>query len=507
MAHFQRVVRAACWFLVGLLLATVSAFATAETIPATAGAMWGNGGYGSGPFIYPTAQAACEATGPGTSPNWYFDFRVTPTCTPESSQCDCQAHTNRWGDPAFWEATGRTANKGSGYTCPTGQDWTLNGSTCTRPDCAPGETRDAGGVCQAPACPFGSSKINGIGNCISDTCPDGSARPINGLCRGLSCNGGSPGLPQPPGATIESSCSDQGCASTWWKYDGGSSLRGSGGECNPAAPPPNTECPPGTIKQTLGQTTKCYPATNSCAASGQCSGTANGLTICFACPPGTETAKPTSGSGTKETTTTPPGGTPTTTPGETKEVTETIKAPVFGGGSPTVTRETTTTNPDGTKTVEKETTAMPAYCEKYPSSPTCKEADKGSFSGACGAPPVCSGDAIQCAQAAQALAIACALTPTDTVQSTVGTGAMAGTDAASSPAHPSKLQTVDMSGGFTASETFGAACPADISFSIAGRAHSISMTPVCNTSTWLGYIGVAVSMLVGAFIVVGAIKG
>lgn len=53
------------------------------------------------------------------------------------------------------------------YTCPSGQNWTLTGSSCDRPACASGETRDtATGLCQA-ACPLYSERINGV--CVCQT--------------------------------------------------------------------------------------------------------------------------------------------------------------------------------------------------------------------------------------------------------------------------------------------------------------------------------------------------
>lgn len=39
------------------------------------------------------------------------------------------------------------------YVCPTGQNWTLSGSTCTRPNCVLPQVRNpATGVCEAPKC-------------------------------------------------------------------------------------------------------------------------------------------------------------------------------------------------------------------------------------------------------------------------------------------------------------------------------------------------------------------
>lgn len=54
------------------------------------------------------------------------------------------------------------------YTCPTGQNWTLQGSLCTRPDCQAGETRNpATGICELPACPSGYDR-NAQGQCVKN---------------------------------------------------------------------------------------------------------------------------------------------------------------------------------------------------------------------------------------------------------------------------------------------------------------------------------------------------
>lgn len=54
--------------------------------------------------------------------------------------------------------TGYTLSGGLCYppptlSCPAGQNWTLSGSNCTRPDCVAPQVRNAGtGVCEMPAC-------------------------------------------------------------------------------------------------------------------------------------------------------------------------------------------------------------------------------------------------------------------------------------------------------------------------------------------------------------------
>lgn len=151
------------WFLLGWLIAAVPMFALAAetcdattcTIAATATPRTGTayawrsqsyGRYGSDPLAVCKSNvsnncaspASCRLTANGT--NWscynngsYVDNIVantTPVCT--------QGNT----DPG--SAVTCTGNV---YTCPTGQNWTLSGSSCTRPACPLG--RNADGTCNA----------------------------------------------------------------------------------------------------------------------------------------------------------------------------------------------------------------------------------------------------------------------------------------------------------------------------------------------------------------------
>lgn len=64
-------------------------------------------------------------------------------------------------------ATGGAVRGGAFYECPANQDWTLSGTTCTRPDCSAGQTRNAStGVCEAQ-CGNSGATWNGL-NCA---CP------------------------------------------------------------------------------------------------------------------------------------------------------------------------------------------------------------------------------------------------------------------------------------------------------------------------------------------------
>lgn len=56
-----------------------------------------------------------------------------------------------------------TTNCPKVYSCPTGQNWTLSGSTCTRPECVAPQIRLPDGTCEAPKCKLGPNDKVGSG--------------------------------------------------------------------------------------------------------------------------------------------------------------------------------------------------------------------------------------------------------------------------------------------------------------------------------------------------------
>lgn len=76
-------------------------------------------------------------------------------------------------------------------------------------------------------------------------------------------------------------------------------------------------------------------------------------------------------------------------------------------GSCNTTTTTTTVVNGGTPTTKTETKTEPQsdFCRDNPRSPQCSE--DGTFSGACDSPAVCTGDAVQCAQAVAAHKLQC----------------------------------------------------------------------------------------------------
>lgn len=138
----------------GALAETIPANST--TVPNTVGMSW----YVAGTAVtnQPSAVAACIAA----NPSWTTTVQITY----KNHQC---RRTSDGYMPGFYATTvcqsGGTAavqdvgglpSCGAGvpsYSCTAGQNWTLSGSNCTRPDCTAQQTRNpATGVCEAIPC-------------------------------------------------------------------------------------------------------------------------------------------------------------------------------------------------------------------------------------------------------------------------------------------------------------------------------------------------------------------
>lgn len=147
----MRMARAFLYLVVGLLLGVNISLSYAETIPATSQPKfldWNNQ-----PAFY-DAAAASNCLGyiqlNFTTYNYSSYTKVDPSL-PANGATYCNGTHKTTGAASSWQITLGAA--GSGYSCPTGQNWTLSGSTCTRPDCVAPATRQANGTCfAAPNC-------------------------------------------------------------------------------------------------------------------------------------------------------------------------------------------------------------------------------------------------------------------------------------------------------------------------------------------------------------------
>lgn len=249
--------------------------------------------------------------------------------------------------------------------------------------------------------------------------------------------------------------------------------------------------------------------------SGQASGTVNGKTVCVDQTtqiPGNPNASPGASTTTRTVTpATPPSG-PADTSGDGTVVTHSPGGTAGGGGAgsgvsgPKTTTTTTTTDPTtGVKTIT--TTVAPddpvkSYCVEHPTADICKDQGDSTFGGTCAAFS-CDGDAIQCAIALDQHKRNCTLFDTSTALSDLGNAAVAGTDSGTSgnPASVANRTSVDMSSAISQTRFLSSSCPADIVTTIAGRSFTLSFAAVCTMADIIGSLGVAVSLLIAAFIV------
>lgn len=316
----MRAARLALYFVVGLLLGGVSVLSYAETQPATYGAITSPiqfaTQYDASGVCHASAGAACAARNmdvvgggdyPACGKNNSPSFDTGPCC------------------PAgAWKVTigGKySCSSGSGYSCPKDGGWTLSGQTCSRPDCAPGETRDpSSGTCKPPPCPASgsvigtaSSKYGGSGSsnggliCISQCQVQASA------CAG---NGSSYGCVGPFVAT------GQNCTSQ-------------------SAPSPISPNDPRT----------------TCIESGQAYGTVNGVVVC------------TPATSTNSTSTTTQTTTSSSSPSNPSTSQTNSHTQCEDGNCTTTTTQTDPSTGVGTTTTT--TQGKGDFCAQNPKSPNC----------------------------------------------------------------------------------------------------------------------------------------
>lgn len=442
MADFLRVIRLSLYFLVGVMLSAVVVFAHAETIPATQSTT--QYGWNSPSWFYTGTKSweeakAHAATYLGTSTITGFSPSAEPT-TSISWQIDYR-RTNGSTDRLFVSLTRAQPL----YVCPTGQNWTLSGTTCSRPDCVGDQVRDSGGVC---TCPVGKQLIGEL--CVT-VCPSGYhvLTPDDGQCEKdcfgdqYQANNGkceclkgkktyfSGNMAQTAsfqgagdcvgGCQIKASmfslplgvvgAATAGSVSQW--LTGGTS---TGATCQGAQttgtvkatlPPPADPVPP-TPEQP--QDPKTTPKNNedpdTCASSGGIYATVNGKGKCSSPTPDNSSDAQKLTTGEKKTTTTNADGTTT----ESTVKNSTITNPITGDQSTTSTTTTTTkdsngnvigsssstTNGTGDKGGKGDGDGTKGFCQENPDSMICK---KNTWSGDCETPPVCDGDAVLCATA------------------------------------------------------------------------------------------------------------
>jgi len=162
MAHIHRLV----FCLALTFLSWLPTTAQAETIPATSVTnptvlMWPMS-FGSGPDagktrIYSSAVLACQAglVNYGASMSSYVRTDVTGITANCIYGPPGLPNTGSWGSIQAANACVTSGALSTAscvtFSCPAGQNWTLSGNQCTRPDCVAPATRDAAtGQCKGP---------------------------------------------------------------------------------------------------------------------------------------------------------------------------------------------------------------------------------------------------------------------------------------------------------------------------------------------------------------------
>lgn len=221
-------------------------------------------------------------------------------------------------------------------------------------------------------------------------------------------------------------------------------FRGTGSVCSsllvgatsPGGSAPNPDLP----------VNKCPP--------GQLPGTVNGLSVCAKSGESVE--------GDKKTVNKP--GDPSDPKSVTSETTNNVTT-CTGSGSCTTTTTVTSTHYDGTTTTatSDKTQSQSGYCAANPSANVCKGDASGAFSGVCGKPPVCSGDAVQCAVAEATFLTNCVIAGTDNDPDSVVNKALSGRDEtntgvmkAAAAGSPVNVGSFDATG-----QGWSRSCPAD----------------------------------------------
>lgn len=344
-----------------------------------------------------------------------------------------------------------------------------------------------GNVAKRFYCQQAATTVSTINSICPVNCPTGQTS-INGQC--VKSEGCQAGLPQKgsipfPGDPVTvcfSGCeADIVSASNQYYCTGGNQ--------------PEGQCTVGTWVQTgntcsAGTTAASPPPpeSNRCAA-GTCPGTINGVFTCLAC---------TQNNTTTETDT----STKTNADGSTSSTTSTTQCQ--GDACTTTTTTTTTPVGGGIPTIESETKKADdkkSFCEENPTFSACKE---GTFTGSCGSPPACTGDAIQCATARATFETNCTLNPAPSSLSDLGNSVASGTEnlTGATLSSAASRDTVDLATSLDTSKFLAAGCPADRVITLAnGFNLTLPFNSLCTYLEFLGSIVTAFSLLAASRIV------
>ena len=369
-----RELRLLMYFFVGFMLSAVSLLSYAETIPANTETVTNGQPTGwktQGNLLKTSALLACQDWGGSSA-------YVVSTTGGMNGAGYCRVGSYETGGSLLIAcAAGSSANAsglctGTAYICPAGQNWTLSGANCTRPDCAAGTTRGANGVCSTTTNTCAALVVTSTGSCVkSIPCGPDSTLPLDFALLNAPI------------------CSDQKKDETNCAASGGIVVGMFNGKPICLSPPPKDDaCAAlgGVVNGTLNGQPICSKASGNplCSNGTQSSGTVNGQPVCqMACPSGelqgsvngvagcypagkttdkSTTQKSTDTGSTKTTTTTGPAGSGTSTSTESSSTTCTGER---------CTTKTTTTDGAGNEKTETTEADKGDFCSKYPKSTVC----------------------------------------------------------------------------------------------------------------------------------------
>lgn len=222
----------------------------------------------------------------------------------------------------------------------------------------------------------------------------------------------------------------------------------------------------------------------------ECPGQVNGVNVCVPCTSLSSDTGNDSGSTTEKT-----DGSKVTTESKSTTTCEGDKC------TTTTTTTNTTTNSDGseggteTKTDSK-TESKETFCKENPTFAGC--VPSGFSTSTCDVAPTCTGDAIQCAIAAQQHKSYCDLMATPTPISELGTNSANGELTPSShPLNQAETSPFNFAGAFDTSG--GGGCPADVSIMDV----VVPLSKTCDGLNALGIAALGISIIWAARVVFG----
>ncbi len=170
-------------------------------------------------------------------------------------------------------------------------------------------------------------------------------------------------------------------------------------------------------------------------------------------------------------------------------------------GVSTVTQ--TTTKPDGTKETTTET--KDSFCSKHPDDAVCKTESQASGGDDCKVPPVCKGDAIQCAMLSQQWKTRCDNQQTNAA-SDLATQVLGGNDPSKNPADKENRDVRPIANSIDQTAFLGGGGLQDKVVTVSGQSITLPFSRLNQYLEWIGRLFVVLSLIGAIRIVLGGFK-